>query len=58
MGDETFIIAAIMAMRNPRLIVFTGAISALIVMTVLQNHALVRYLLFTCSLVLLFLTLT
>mmetsp|Transcript_37680 Transcript_37680/g.63413 ORF Transcript_37680/g.63413 Transcript_37680/m.63413 type:complete len:263 (+) Transcript_37680:155-943(+) len=37
MGDETFIIAAIMAMRHPRLIVFTGAISALIVMTILST---------------------
>lgn len=34
MGDETFIIAAIMAMRHPRLIIFIGAILALILMTV------------------------
>ena len=33
-GDETFIIAAIMAMRHARLVVFVGAMSALITMTV------------------------
>lgn len=37
LGDETFIIAAIMAMRHPRPIVFGGAISALTVMTVLST---------------------
>ena len=37
LGDETFIIAAIMAMRHPRLIVFAGAIGALAVMTVLST---------------------
>ena len=36
MGDETFIIAAILAMRHPRSIVFAGAIGALVVMTVLS----------------------
>ena len=36
MGDETFIIAAIMAMRHPRFIVLAGALSALAVMTVLS----------------------
>ncbi|KAK9870009.1 hypothetical protein WA026_006104 [Henosepilachna vigintioctopunctata] len=35
-GDKTFFIAAIMAMRHPRLTVFGGAISALSVMTVLS----------------------
>ncbi|CAH1102330.1 unnamed protein product [Psylliodes chrysocephalus] len=35
-GDKTFFIAAIMAMRHPRLTVFAGAISALIVMTILS----------------------
>lgn len=35
-GDKTFFIAAIMAMRNPRLTVFGGAISALILMTILS----------------------
>jgi putative Ca2+/H+ antiporter (TMEM165/GDT1 family) len=35
MGDETFIIAAIMAMRHPRVVVFSGAIAALSIMTVL-----------------------
>lgn len=37
LGDETFIIAAIMAMRHPRVIVFAGAIGALAVMTVLST---------------------
>ena len=36
-GDETFIIAALMAMRHPRAIVFAGALGALIVMTVLST---------------------
>ncbi|KAG1674924.1 hypothetical protein FOA52_014717 [Chlamydomonas sp. UWO 241] len=35
-GDKTFFIAAIMAMRNPRVTVFAAAISALAVMTVLS----------------------
>jgi putative Ca2+/H+ antiporter (TMEM165/GDT1 family) len=35
-GDKTFFIAAIMAMRNDRLAVYVGAISALAVMTVLS----------------------
>ena len=35
-GDKTFFIAAIMAMRNPRGVVFAGAIGALAVMTVLS----------------------
>ncbi|KAI8463545.1 MAG: hypothetical protein J3K34DRAFT_526921 [Monoraphidium minutum] len=34
-GDKTFFIAAIMAMRHPRLTVFSGALLALAVMTVL-----------------------
>lgn len=37
LGDETFIIAAIMAMRHPRFIVFGGALSALVVMTILST---------------------
>jgi len=37
LGDETFIIAAIMAMRHPRVIVFSGAVSALVIMTVLST---------------------
>jgi hypothetical protein len=37
LGDETFIIAAIMAMRHPRVIIFAGAIGALAVMTVLST---------------------
>jgi len=36
LGDKTFFIAAIMAMRHPRLTVFAGAISALIFMTILS----------------------
>ncbi|PWY69797.1 UPF0016-domain-containing protein [Aspergillus heteromorphus CBS 117.55] len=35
-GDKTFLVAALMAMRHPRLIIFTAAFSALIVMTVLS----------------------
>lgn len=34
LGDETFIIAAIMAMRHPRLTVYAGAMAALTAMTV------------------------
>lgn len=36
LGDKTFFIAAIMAMRHSRVIVFLGAISALALMTVLS----------------------
>ncbi|KAJ2941308.1 hypothetical protein O0L34_g3507 [Tuta absoluta] len=36
LGDKTFFIAAIMAMKHARLIVFAGAISALVFMTVLS----------------------
>ncbi|KAB8338793.1 hypothetical protein FH972_021738 [Carpinus fangiana] len=35
-GDKTFIVAALMAMRHPRLQVFTAAFSALFVMTILS----------------------
>ncbi|KAJ6087289.1 hypothetical protein N7467_006203 [Penicillium canescens] len=35
-GDKTFLVAALMAMRHPRLVVFTAAFSALIGMTVLS----------------------
>ena len=35
-GDKTFFIACLLAMRNPRLIVFAGAIAALSAMTVLS----------------------
>lgn len=35
-GDKTFLVAALMAMRHPRLVVFTAAFSALITMTVLS----------------------
>ena len=34
LGDETFIIAAIMAMRHSRLVVYAGAMAALLTMTV------------------------
>ncbi|KAL2610658.1 hypothetical protein R1flu_029231 [Riccia fluitans] len=37
MGDETFIIAALMAMRHPRGVVLSGALGALIIMTVLST---------------------
>ncbi|KAI8432734.1 hypothetical protein MSG28_013694 [Choristoneura fumiferana] len=36
LGDKTFFIAAIMAMKHPRIIVFAGAISALVFMTILS----------------------
>ena len=36
-GDRTFFIAAIMAMRHSRLIIWTGAVGALVVMTVLST---------------------
>ncbi|XP_018334088.1 transmembrane protein 165-like [Agrilus planipennis] len=36
LGDKTFFIAAIMAMKHPRLTVFTGAMTALAIMTVLS----------------------
>jgi putative Ca2+/H+ antiporter (TMEM165/GDT1 family) len=38
-GDETFIIAALMAMRHPKSIVLSGALSALVVMTVRHTAA-------------------
>ncbi|CAL5223754.1 g6316 [Coccomyxa viridis] len=37
LGDETFIIAAIMAMRHSRLTVYAGAMSALALMTVIST---------------------
>ncbi|GAB2229137.1 hypothetical protein Droror1_Dr00023272 [Drosera rotundifolia] len=36
-GDETFIIAALLAMRHPKAIVLSGALSALFVMTILST---------------------
>uniref|UniRef100_A0A1D1ZEG1 GDT1 family protein n=1 Tax=Anthurium amnicola TaxID=1678845 RepID=A0A1D1ZEG1_9ARAE len=36
-GDETFIIAALMAMRHPKSIVLSGALTALFVMTILST---------------------
>ena len=38
LGDKTFFIAAILAMRHSRLLVFGGAISALGLMTVLSGN--------------------
>ncbi|KAK9322059.1 hypothetical protein V1517DRAFT_324506 [Lipomyces orientalis] len=35
-GDKTFLIAAIMAMKHPRTTVFTGAFASLVVMTILS----------------------
>ncbi len=35
-GDKTFFIAAVLSMRHPRLVVFAGAILALICMTILR----------------------
>lgn len=37
LGDKTFFIAAIMAMKNPRLIVFAGAITSLALMHVMAS---------------------
>uniref|UniRef100_A0A7S2WN62 GDT1 family protein n=1 Tax=Mucochytrium quahogii TaxID=96639 RepID=A0A7S2WN62_9STRA len=37
LGDETFIIAAIMAMRHPQCIVFTGSVFALYLITILSS---------------------
>ncbi len=36
-GDKTFFLAALMAMQNPRIIVFLGATVALAIMTVLSS---------------------
>ena len=38
LGDKTFFIAAILAMRNPRITVFAGAMLALGLMTVLSGE--------------------
>lgn len=35
-GDKTFLIAALMAMKHPRLVVFSAALSALLAMTILS----------------------
>ncbi|KAF2133398.1 UPF0016-domain-containing protein [Dothidotthia symphoricarpi CBS 119687] len=46
-GDKTFLVAALMAMRHPRLQVFSAAFSALIVMTILSavlGHAVPAFL--------------
>lgn len=37
LGDKTFFIAAVMAMRNPRLVVYAGALGALVIMTILST---------------------
>lgn len=36
-GDKTFLIAALMAMKNPRLVVFTAAFASLAIMTILSG---------------------
>ena len=36
-GDETFIVAALMSMRHAKAVVFAGAISALITMTIVST---------------------
>ena len=38
LGDKTFFIAAILAMRHSRMLVFGGAIAALGLMTVLSGN--------------------
>ena len=43
LGDETFIIAAIMAMRHPRLVVYVGAMTALVSMTVSNIYGFSTY---------------
>jgi putative Ca2+/H+ antiporter (TMEM165/GDT1 family) len=35
-GDKTFLIAAILAMRHPRIVVFAGAVGSLVVMSILS----------------------
>lgn len=35
-GDKTFLMAAVLAMTNPRITVFTAAMSALVIMTILS----------------------
>ncbi len=37
LGDKTFFIAAIMAMRHPRMVVYMGAMGALGLMTVMSG---------------------
>ncbi|OWB60129.1 hypothetical protein B5S31_g1048 [[Candida] boidinii] len=42
-GDKTFLVAALMSMKHPRMIVFSAAFSALVIMTILSGlvgHAL------------------
>jgi len=36
LGDKTFLIAALMAMRHPRAVVFSAAFASLLIMTVLS----------------------
>ncbi|KAI9488305.1 hypothetical protein BDB00DRAFT_772751 [Zychaea mexicana] len=38
LGDKTFLIAAVMAMKHPRLAVFVGAFSALSLMAILSSY--------------------
>ena len=48
LGDKTFFIAAILAMRHSRMLVFAGAIAALGLMTVLSGSKRILNL-FSCS---------
>lgn len=49
-GDKTFFIAAIMAMKHPRLTIFSGAMTALTLMTILSGKSQVLvYLLGSCD---------
>lgn len=43
LGDKTFFIAAIMAMKHPRITIFSGAIFALGLMTVLSGKDLLLF---------------
>lgn len=43
LGDKTFFIAAIMAMRHSRIVVLAGALGALVFMTLLSGMLLEQY---------------
>ena len=46
-GDKTFLIAALMAMRHPRLLVFSAAATSLAIMTIISGvvgHSIVSFL--------------
>ncbi|KAI8461189.1 hypothetical protein BY996DRAFT_813484 [Phakopsora pachyrhizi] len=48
-GDKTFLVAALMAMRHPRLVIFTGAFLALLVMSILPTLISRQYTTFAAS---------